>query len=178
MQSMLEPTLDAPDVPLWRRVALGLGITFLFFTLAAQAAYLYRGQIAANVPDLRPQLNEACAFLHCKVALPQSPRQINIEASDMQAIDPSNPGLITLMATLRNQAPTTLGYPALDVVLTDAQDHTVARRIFYPTEYLEPGKDIAVGMPPDVEVNVKLDIDSGDLGAAGFRLDLLAAPTR
>jgi hypothetical protein len=86
--------------------------------------------------------------------------------------------VIALTATLRNQATTTLGYPALDVVLTNAKDHTVARRIFLPAEYLGAGKDFRAGIPPNAEVTVRLDLDSGELGAAGFRLDLLAAPAR
>lgn len=96
----------------------------------------------------------------------------------MQATDPANPGLIVLTATLRNQAPTALGYPALDVVLTNTKDHTVARRIFLPAEYLDAVKDVRAGIAPNAEVTVRLNLDCGDLGAAGFRLDLLAAPAR
>jgi hypothetical protein len=64
------------------------------------------------------------------------------------------------------------------VVLTDVKDHTVARRVFLPAEYRDAGKDARAGIPPNAEVTVRLDIDSGDLGAAGFRLALLPAPTR
>jgi hypothetical protein len=144
--------------------------------LGAQMVYLYRGEIAAAVPEARPYLNSWCKQLHCTVALPQNPRQITIEASDMQAADTANPGLVVLTATLRNQATTTLGYPAIDVVLTNTREHTVARRIFLPADYLTDKKDWRAGMPPSAEITIRLNIDSGDLGAAGFRLDLLAAP--
>jgi hypothetical protein len=33
-------------------------------------------------------------------------------------------------------------------------------------------------MPANAEITVALDLDTGDLNAAGFRLDLLAAPPR
>ena len=95
-----------------------------------------RSEIAASVPEARPYLNKMCELLRCTVALPQRPRQISIEASDMQATDPANPGVIALTATLRNNATTELGYPALDVVLTNTKEHTVARRIFLPADYL------------------------------------------
>ena len=117
-----------------------------------------------------------CEWLRCTVALPQRPRQISIEASDMQATDPASPGLIALTATLRNHATTELGYPALDVVLTNTKEHTVARRIFLPSDYLGAGKDPRAGIAPNAEVTVRLDLETGDLGAAGFRLDLIAAP--
>ena len=155
-----------------------LGILLLLAVLAAQAAYFYRSDIAASAPEARPTLARMCEYLRCTVALPQRPRMISIEASDMQATNSANPGLIVLTATLRNQATTELGYPALDVVLTNSKEHTVARRIFLPSEYVDAGKGVRAGIPPNAEVTVRLDLDSGDLGAAGFRLDLLAAPQR
>ena len=161
-----------------RRGSWGLGIVLLLLALAAQGAYFFRGDIAASVPEARPYLGKMCQLLICTVALPQRPRLISIEASDMQATDPVNRGRIALTATLRNHGSTELGYPALDVVLTDTKDHTVARRVFLPAEYRAAGKDANAGIPPNAEVTIRLDIDSGDLGAAGFRLDLLPAPTR
>jgi predicted Zn finger-like uncharacterized protein len=154
------------------------GTLLLLVVLAAQAMYFYRSDIAASVPEARPYLAKACELARCTVHLPQRPRQISIEASDMQATDPASPGLIALTATLRNHATIELGYPALDVVLTNAKEHTVARRIFVPAEYLVAGKDARAGIPPNAEFTVRLDLDIGDLGAAGFRLDLIAAPAR
>ena len=161
-----------------RRGGWALGILMLSLALAAQGAYFYRSDIAASVPEARPYLDGMCELLNCTAALPQRPRLISIEASDMQSTDPANRGLIALTATLRNNAPTELGYPALDVVLTDTKDHTVARRVFLPAEYRDAGKDARAGIPANAEVTVRLDIDSNDLGAVGFRLALLPAPTR
>lgn len=169
---------ERPMPPTRRRAGAiwGLGSLLLAGTLAAQYAYFHRGDIAAAAPDLRPRLVEWCRLLACTVDLPQRPRQISIEASDMQAADTANPGLVILTATLRNQAGVTLGFPALDVVLTNTREHTVARRIFLPAEYLAGSRDWRAGLPPSAEVTIRLNLDSGDLGAAGFRLDLMAAP--
>jgi predicted Zn finger-like uncharacterized protein len=156
---------------LWAPAAL-----LLLLTLAAQGIYFFRGDIAAHMPEARPYLNQACAQLGCTVALPQRPQQIKIAASDVQATDPANPGYVVVTATLRSESAITLGYPALDVVFTNVKDHTVARRIFLPSEYLDAGKDVHAGILPNGEITVALNIDSGDLGAAGFRLDVLAAP--
>ena len=121
------------------------GVLLLLVGLGAQGAYFFRSDIAARLPESRPYLAKMCELLRCSVALPQRPREISIEASDLQATDPARPGLIALTATLRNNATTELGYPALDVVLTNAKDHTVARRIFLPAEYLPAGKGCACG---------------------------------
>ena len=171
-------TFTPPDskVPLRRKVGWMVGSLVLLLVLGAQFIYLYRGDIAAAAPEARPLLAAWCKSLQCTVALPQQPRQISIEASDMQAADTANPGLIILTATLRNQATITLGYPALDVVLTNTREHTVARRIFLPAEYLAGNNDWRAGIAPSAEITIRLNIDSGDLGAAGFRLELMSAP--
>jgi hypothetical protein len=144
--------------------------------LAAQAVYVYRGELAAYVPGLRPYLTRVCDLARCAVILPQRPRLIAIEASDLQAADPAKPGVIQLTATVRNHAGHDVGYPAIDLVLTNSRDHTLARRVFLPRDYLEPGRDARAGIPANAEITIRLDLDTGDLNPAGFRLDLLAAP--
>jgi predicted Zn finger-like uncharacterized protein len=158
-----------------RRPWFALAVLALL-ALGAQALYFFRGELSAQYPALRPTLAALCAMAGCTVALPQRPDKINIEASDLQAPDPAHPGLIVLTATLRNHAGIDVGYPALDIVLTNTKDHTVARRIVLPAEYLDRGKDPLAGIPANGEFTVRLNLETGDLGAAGFRLDILAAP--
>jgi predicted Zn finger-like uncharacterized protein len=154
-----------------------VGAALLLLVLAAQAVYVYRGELAAHLPWSRPYLAGMCDLLKCGVFLPQRPRLIVIEASDLQANDPARPAAIQLTATVRNHAGYDVGYPALDLVLTNTREHTLARRIFLPGHYLEPGRDVRAGIPASAEVTIRLDLDTGDLNPAGFRLDLLAAPT-
>ena len=153
-----------------------VGAALLMFALAGQAAYFYRADLSAQYPGLRPYLVQLCDLLHCQLLPPQRPKQIAIEASDLQATDPARPGVIRLTATLRNHAGHTLGYPALDLVLTNTKEHTLARRIFLPLEYLDRNKDVTTGIPANAELTVRLDLDTGELNPAGFRLDLLPAP--
>jgi len=161
-----------------RRGARGwaAGVVLLVFALAGQAAYLYRSELAAQYPGLKPHLVQWCGALRCEILPPQRPQQIAIEASDLQVADQGRPGVIRLTATLRNHAGHDLGYPALDLVLTNIKEHALARRIFAPKEYLERGKDVAKGIPASAEITIRLDLDTGDLNPAGFRLDLLPAP--
>lgn len=151
------------------------GVALLAVLLAGQAVYFYRGDLAARYPAVKPYLVQLCVPLRCTVAPPQGPKQIAIEASDLQALDPARPGRIQLTATLRNHASHDLGFPALDVVLTNTREHTLARRIFTPQEYLDRGRDVHAGLPANAEITVRLDLDAGDLNPAGFRLDLLPA---
>jgi len=168
--------LPPPEKP--RRVLAVAALLLLVIALAAQAVYFYRGEIAARFTLARPWLNEACARLDCRVELPQSPRLLLIEASDLQAVDPARPDRIQLTATLRNHASYAVGYPAIDLVLTNANDHTLARRVFLPHEYLGKSRDPEGGIAANAELTVRLGLDTGNLGAAGFRLAVLAAPPR
>jgi predicted Zn finger-like uncharacterized protein len=147
----------------------------LVLLLLGQAAYAYRAELAAHYPGLKPALLAACEAAGCSVPLLHRPRLISIEASDLQIPDPMRPSVIQLTATLRSHAPHDVAYPALDLVLTDAQEHTLARRIFSPREYLGKMHDPAAGIAPRAEITVRLDLDTGDLDPSGFRLDLLAA---
>ena len=169
-----DETFAAPQPPGARWWAAGAAL--LMLVLAGQAAYFYRSELAVQYPGLKPYLVQLCEPLRCAVAPPQRPRLIGIEASDLQVTDPARPGIIQLTATLRNHAGHDLGYPALDLVLTNTREHTLARRIFLPKDYLEPGRDAQAGIPASAEITVSLNLDTGDLNPAGFRLDLLPAP--
>ena len=148
----------------------------LVLVLAAQVVHAYRGELAAYLPWTRPYLAWMCDLLKCGIFLPQRPRLIAIEASDLQATDPAQPAVIQLTATVRNHAGYDVGYPALDLVLTNTREHTLARRIFLPRDYLGPERDVKAGIPASGEVTIRIDLNTGDLNPAGFRLDLLAAP--
>ena len=85
----LEKTREARarDARLWAG-----GAALVLLVLVAQAAFFYRGEIAAHAPAVRPQLTRLCELMGCVIGLPQRPQQIAIEASDLQATDPARPG--------------------------------------------------------------------------------------
>lgn len=170
---MASPPSRIPD-PRRRRFAAASAALVLL--LAAQAVFFYRSDIAARHAPARQWLAAVCEVAGCTVSLPQRPQSVLIEASDLQAGDPALQGRIQLTATLRNHAGHDVGYPALDLVLTNANDHALARRIFLPAEYLGAGGDPGAGLAANAEMTVRLALDTGSLGASGFRLAVLAAP--
>ena len=172
LDDMYPPEEPRPPASPWWAVAVML----MLCLMAGQALYFYRAELASRYPGFKPLLVRWCGMLGCKVLPPQRPKQIAIEASDLQVEDPARPGLIQLTATLRNHAGHEIAYPAVDLVLTNTKEHTLARRIFLPQEYLERGKDAAAGIAASAEVTIRLVLDTGDLNPAGFRLDLLPAP--
>jgi hypothetical protein len=144
--------------------------------LAGQLLYRYRSELAANLPSARPVLARVCAWAGCRIPPLQQPAVLNIEASDLQVVDKAKPHILQLTATLRNRASIDVGYPALDLVLTDNREHALARRVFVPVDYL-PGADAAKSViAANAEITVRVDMNVGDLPAAGFRLNLMPAP--
>jgi hypothetical protein len=77
-----------------------------------------------------------------------------------------------LTAALRNRAATVVEYPALELTLTSAQEQPLARKIFTPRDYLQNPATAAAGMQPRAEVDVRIELDTGGLKAAGYRLFL------
>jgi len=148
-----------------------IGCLLLLTVLLAQAAYFFRVELASNLPDLKPALTSYCGLLQCTISLPQKADLMSIESSDLEA-DPAQTNVITLNALLHNRAPYTQAYPNLELTLTDAQDKALARRIFHPAEYLKPGEDEKQGLAASRELGVKLNLDTTDLKASGYRLFL------
>lgn len=141
--------------------------------LLLQGAYYYRVELAVLRPDLRPALLAACKPLHCDIPRPRSIDTLGIEASDLHP-DLQQPGHLALTATLRSKAPYAQEWPLLELTLTDVADRKLAVKHFPAGDYLPKDKDsggiIAAGFPANGEVAVNLQLDVGDLPAAGYRL--------
>lgn len=151
---------------LWTTAAL-----VLLAALLAQAAYMFRVDLAARLPGLKPALEVYCQLLECTVPLPQKINLIDIESSALEA-DPIDESHVTLNAMLRNKAGFVQAFPSLELTLNDVQDKPLARRIFHPVDYLPSGESELVGMRPNHELAVKLQLNIASLKPTGYRLAL------
>ncbi len=148
-----------------------VAIPILALTLAVQALLHFRDALAAQVPATRPLLSRMCAMAGCVIRPLRNVAALSLGASDLQA-DPAHRGLLVLTATLRNHAPYPVGYPYLELTLTDLQDQPVVRRALAPSDYVSGTTDTAAGIPGNAEVPVKLFIDASATTQAGYRLYL------
>lgn len=155
---------------LW--TALGfVAIPLLTVALLLQAVFHFRDGLAAHVPATKAVLERMCAFAGCTIRPLRDVSALSIDASDLQA-DPAHRGLLILTATLRNRAPYAIGYPHLELTLTDAQDQVVVRRALAPADYVGGTANAAAGIAGNAEVPVKLFIDASATTQAGYRLYL------
>jgi hypothetical protein len=148
----------------------GLAAFLAAATLAGQAAYRYRAEIAALVPEARAPLDAACRWLRCAVPLPRRVDLMSIESSDLQA-DPRREGLIVLHALIRNRSRLVQEYPALELTLTDEAGKAVLRRVLMPADYLE-AEQSKQGIAPGGEAALRVHLDSSRARATSYRLYL------
>ncbi len=165
-------TWEPPKKP--SRVAKVLGaiaIPVLAVALVLQALFHFRDALAAHMPSSKPVLVRACAMIGCTIRPLRDVSALSIDASDLQA-DPAHRGLLILTATIRNRASYAIGYPYLELTLTDAQDSVVVRRALTPLEYVSGATSTSAGIAANGEVPVKLFIDASATSQAGYRLYL------
>lgn len=154
-----------------RTVSLMWGVASLLalLALAAQAAYVFRGELAHRLPESRPWLEAACRPLDCRVPLPRFAELVSVEASELHP-DSENKRRLLLATTLKNRAAFAQAFPHLEITLTDTRDQAVVRRVFGPGEYLEAGIDIGAGFAANADRVVSLALETSASGATGYRL--------
>lgn len=150
----------------------GWASVFLLFVLIGQIAYTYRTELTMIAPEIRPYLERYCAIAACEVPYPQNLSLIGIESSELQKHSARHE-ITTLVATLRNHAAFPQALPAIQLALLDVEDQLIASRIFTAQDYLQEEDKALQFMKPQHEMDIRLDFDSSQLNALGYRLQLL-----
>ncbi len=158
--------LSKPSSRLWAVAAF-----LLLLILLAQGVFLFRVELAARIPAVKPAIVRYCQILKCNVPLPQHAGMMSIESSELKD-DPAHRNQIVLIALLRNRAVYAQAFPNLELTLTDLQDNALARRIFTPADYLPAQQNIPAGFPANQEFGINLRLDTADLKPVGYRLVL------
>lgn len=155
----------------WAALGRGILAVGLVLVLAVQAVFFLRAELAARYPATRPYLERACAPLGCSVPLPRERNLLRVESSALES-DPEHPARARLRVAFSNRATQTLAWPDLVLTLTDVRDAAVAQRVFRPGDYLPPQRRAWPGLPAREEIEIALDLDLGQLSAAGYRVRL------
>ncbi|PPC88136.1 MAG: hypothetical protein CTY37_01910 [Methylotenera sp.] len=158
-------SLDKPKLNIW----LILVALLLVIVALLQSIYFLRSTIAVNYPQFKPYLQQSCAYLNCKVNLPQQLDLLTIDDSDMQESDDYQ-NVINFSSLLINNAPHAQAYPNIELTLTDIDDKPVLRKLVRPQEYLNSGVNIIDGLMGREEVRINLAINVQNLSVAGYRV--------
>lgn len=157
-----------PQASALKRTLQGLALGVLAGTLAMQATYLFRQDIARTLPGLRPLLVSACARLGCDLPLPREAALIAIETSDLQS-EPGRSNRFILHATVRNRADFLQAWPHLELTLTDGADTPIARRVLAPAEWVAAGR-LDAGFAARGDAVVRQVFEVTDLAPTGYRV--------
>lgn len=153
------------------RTGMWIGSIIFALGLIGQVGYHYRDQLAASVPALKPVLQSFCNKLGCQLNLPMHIDDLSIESNELQLIAPAR-NLYALTLLMRNRSNTVQAWPSIELSLNDANDKTVARRVFAPSDYLTAQTDPANGFHRNTERPVKLTFELLQLKASGYRVYL------
>jgi predicted Zn finger-like uncharacterized protein len=149
------------------RIVMGIAIPLLLLALGAQVVGTFRSPLAAAVPALKPALVAVCAVAGCKVELPAQIDALSIEQGELQTLAEN---VFSFSTTLRNQSGSAQAWPHIELVLNDAADKPVLRRVFTPRDYLATSADINKGLLPRSEQSVKLYFALAQLKASGYHI--------
>lgn len=151
------------------RWVMGGGSVLLLVLLLVQGATTFRNALAAGVPSLKPTLVALCAVAGCKVDLPSRIDMLSVEQGELQTLSENKFSYTTV---LRNQSRSAQLWPSIELVLNDASDKPVLRRVLAPADYLPPHTDVARGFAPRSEQAVKIHFELAQLKASGYHIAL------
>lgn len=154
-----------------RRALLACTCLLLLLGALGQAAYAFRGQIAARFPQVKPLLATACAALACRIELPMQIESVTIESSELQALAPDK-NTFALSLLLRNRSSTVEAWPNIELTLNDTGEQPLVRRVFLPREYLSPAQNELQGFAANTEQPLKIYFELATQKAAGYRVYL------
>lgn len=162
------------------QIALGLfwgGLVVLGLALLVlQLAYVYRAQLANNVPSLRAPLTLLCQELRCQVPYMRDIDNIRIVSSSLRTDQTAGgtagggDSMVTLLVALRNTLDKPQEWPTLVLSLTDFSGTLIARRNLPPASYLSP-EQRRQPFPAGAEADIRLPLSLQGLKVNGYKLD-------
>jgi predicted Zn finger-like uncharacterized protein len=148
------------------RRAMGAGAAALGLGLAAQTTLLYRDPIAAHWPERRSALETLCGWAGCSV---QPLRRISALAVDSSGLNPlDGDAAYRLSVVLRNRGEVEVMLPAIDLLLSDTQGRTLARRVLNASELGATSNTLAAG----AELPLQARLSVGERRVAGYTIEI------
>lgn len=148
-----------------------VGIVSVLLIIAALLQFIYhsRIKIAAEYPQFKPFLVQACGYLNCSIHLPKNLDLITIGDSDMQE-DDNYESVINFTSSLKNGANYAQAYPNIELTLTDFNDQIAIKKLLLPKDYVAKDIKIEDGIPANEVVLIHLPLHVQGAEVAGYRM--------
>lgn len=144
----------------------------LLFLLLGQFIHAYRTEIFVAFPTFQTALKRYCYLMQCEIMMPRHLHLLSLESSDLRVNSPVDPDVVTLTAIIRNHAPFPQELPVLLLTLTDAEDKTLANRIFTAKDYLDPAMNQSA-LAGGEEIQARCFLNTEGINAEGYKLELI-----
>ncbi|PIG28810.1 putative Zn finger-like uncharacterized protein [Janthinobacterium sp. 35] len=149
------------------RAAMAIGSVVLLLLLLLQVMTTFRNPLAAQFPQWKPTLVALCKLSGCQVDLPAQIEALSIEQGELQTIKEQTFSYVSL---LRNQSRSVQAWPSIELILNDANDKPLLRRVIAPRDYLPATIDVSQGFAPRSEQTIKLYFALDQLTASGYHI--------
>lgn len=149
------------------RVAMAAGSVVLLLLLFLQVMTTFRNPLAAQFPQWKPTLVALCKLSGCQVDLPAQIEALSIEQGELQTLKEQTFSYVSL---LRNQSRSVQAWPSIELILNDANDKPLLRRVIAPRDYLPATIDVSQGFAPRSEQTIKLYFALDQLKASGYHI--------
>jgi predicted Zn finger-like uncharacterized protein len=149
------------------RGGLMLLLIGLVLLLVGQWVYRERDKLTATHPALKATLQGACTWLNCVV---QPVRQIDALTIDSVAFNKLDKDAYKLSFLVKNSSELPLAYPAVELVLTDAEDQPAYRRVLLSSELGAKTPELPAGAEWPVTITLRVDAPTVTQRVLGYRL--------
>ena len=151
-----------------------VGAIVLALALIAQSLVVFRNDIVAAAPSLRPLLVQMCKPISCDVSYVRQIERIFIVGSSLQQAPDkaatTNQRAYVLRLTLQNRSAYPQPWPALLLTLTDASGTAVIKKALLPSTFLPP--DLLDGpMAPRQEAGLDIPLIVEGMNISGYELE-------
>jgi predicted Zn finger-like uncharacterized protein len=173
-----EPAIDYFSTRRRRTRGLGLalspaawmGAIGLSVLLALQATIGWRDAIASAVPALAPALAAVLSPFGLSIAPPRNLSALTIESFELQSA--GAPNLLQMSAVLRNRSGHPVGFPAMELTLTDSAGGLLVRKVIPAETYLVGAPLASRGLEARSEWPLRLALENGGPPPTGYSVAL------
>jgi predicted Zn finger-like uncharacterized protein len=142
----------------------------LTLLLGLQAVVGWRDAIAARAPFVAPLLGALLSPFGAAIAAPRDLDALTIEGFELQPA--GAPNALQLSAVLRNRSGHAVGYPAMELTLTDSVGALLVRKVIPADAWLPDPAARATGIAAGTERPLRVALEHNGLQPTGYAVAL------
>jgi predicted Zn finger-like uncharacterized protein len=147
-----------------------LVVALLLIGLLMQALIGWRNDIAARSAQMSTALETLLGPLGLKITPPLDLSVLSIESFELQTGRSAN--ILQMTAILRNQSSHVVGFPAMELTLTDSSGALLSRKVIQVESYLDKPLIAAQGLAGRSEWPLRIALEHDGLAPAGYSVAL------